>query len=157
MSGIPSDDPWHQFVWEYPGPQGANTATAFADAVKAGVSPAMLVAQAKAYRRLCDAQDELAAPADLWLATITESVEDDPDGATEPMAFSAAVRALRAVQGLSQKELAAKAEVSTQTIQQIEGEPEARQYRRSTRLTVADALGWPVEEMVELGYRVLAR
>lgn len=157
MSGIPSDDPWVQFIWEYPGPQGVNAEAAFADAVKAGIAPSMLVAQARAYRRLCDVQDALAVPADLWLATLTESVDDDVEGATEPMAFSAAVRALRAVKGWSQKELAAKAEVSTLTLQQIENEPEAHQSRRSTRLTVADALGWSVEEMVDLGYAVLAR
>ena len=157
MSGIPSDDPWHQFMWEYPGPIGTHTDTAFASAVKAGCSPEMLVSQAKAYRRLCDAQDELAAPADLWLATITESIDDDTEGVSEAVAFSAAVRALRAVKNLSQKDLAAAAEVSTLTLQQIENEPEARESRRPTRLTVADALGWSVEEMVELGYRVLAR
>lgn len=156
MSGIPSEDPWVRFMWAYPGPIGTSTDATFAGVVRAGYAPEGLVAQAQAYRRLCDAQDMVPAPADTWLAAITEPWIDD-DGPTEVEAFSAAVRALRAVHGWSQKELAAKAGIGVPTLIRIENESEVHEIRRATRLAVADALGWSVDELVDLGCMVLAR
>lgn len=153
---IPSADPWVQFMWEYPGVIGASDRAKFDEAVASGISPGALVAQAKAYRRLVDAQDELAAPAAVWLAVhLGDDVADD--GPSEQEAFSAATRALRAVQGLSQKDLAALAGIAVPTLQQIENAPEEQNTRRPTRLAVADALGWTIDEMVDLGCTVLAR
>lgn len=157
MSGIPTDDPWVQFCWEYPGPQPTSTRKWWDEAIGAGYPPTAIVAQARVYRRLCDNQDQLPAPADMWLAAFVEFSPDDETGPSEAESFSAAVRALRAVKGWSQKELASRAEIDTRTLAQIENESATYSARRSTRLAVADALGWSVDEMVDLGCMVLAR
>lgn len=158
MSGIPSDDPWVQFMWDYPGPIPTSAQSRFDAAVAAGVTPKSLVDQARAYRRLCDHQDTLAAPADVWLDAITQTFNDaDEEGPSGAEAFSAGVRALRAVKGLSRDDMAARAGVGAATLAQIENDPEAHTPRRPTQLAIADALGWTVDQLVELGAWVLAR
>lgn len=150
---IEFSDPWTEFVWEYPGVTKPSDGAIFAEVVRAGTSPGQVIAQAKAYRRLIDAQDELPAPAGLWLAALLgDDIADD--GPSETEAFSAATRALRAVQGWSQVQLASLAGISPNTLHKVE---EAGETRRPTRLAVAEALGWTVDEMVDLGCTVLAR
>lgn len=149
-------DPWTEFIWEYPGVTKPSDEAIFDEVVRAGITPAQLISQAKAYRRLVDAQDEAPAPAGLWLSAHVD-FEPADDGPSEQEAFSAATRALRAVQGLSQKELASLAGIAVPTLQQIENAPEEQNTRRPTRLAVADALGWTIDEMVDLGCTVLAR
>lgn len=150
---FPSTDPWVRFTWEYPGPIKDSDRDRFDRVVASGISPDAIVDQAKVYRRLVDAQDALPADAWVWLDAHLSDPTDDrhPDAEV----FGAAVRALRAVRGWTQQSLADRAGVATVTVQQIENSPGAHLSRRPTRLALADALGWSIEDMMDLGCTVL--
>lgn len=149
---------YRRFLVEHPGVFAPSDEARFAEAVAAGWTPDDLIAAARAYRRLVDAQDAEPMPAADWLATMTiVAPEDEPEPVTEAEAFSAGVRAVRAVQGISQAELASRAQLGTRTVAQVEAQPDEHQTRHANRLAIAAALGWSVVDLVDLGYRALGR
>ena len=151
---FPSTDPWVRFTWEFPGPIKDSDRDRFDRVIASGVPADSLVEQAKAYRRLIEAQDSVPADAWVWLDAHIADWSDEP-GHSDADVFAAAVRALRAVRGWTQKALADRAGIAVPTVQQIENTPAAHQARRPTRLAVADALGWTIEDMMNLGCTVL--
>lgn len=147
-------DRYGDFMREYPGAFAVSAKDRFVEACASGWTPDELIAGARAYRLLTEAQDAHPRPAVDWLAMMARTYETADD--CEAEAFAAALRALRAAQNISQVELADRAELAAATLGRIEN-CQHPLPRRSTRLTIADALGMSVDDMVDLGYRVLGR
>lgn len=148
---------WVQFMYEYPGPVAASAKGAW-EAALTVTTPEVLLVHARAYRLLVEQQDEMGMGATQWLTMMHSALtEPEPDGPSDLECFAAAARAIRGGLLLSQVDLAAKAGINAATVSRIEAQPEACKVRRSTLLALADALGWTVDEMVELGHEVLTR